>query len=65
MWMKENEYEELKDKIGSVITIYYHWDGAGHRIFDSFKNGDHSNAFTLIIIDTEPISFRFRPIWER
>ena len=43
IWMKHGEAAELRGVIGQVITIYYHWDGEGHRIYDGFKYGifDH------------------------
>ena len=43
MWMTPEDAAELKKATGQNITIYYHWDGEGHRIYDYFKYGIHDH----------------------
>ncbi len=42
MWMTDNEFNEINKQSnkGRMITIYYHWDGNGRRIYDGFKYGN-------------------------
>jgi hypothetical protein len=40
-WMTYDQSEELKGAILQQITIYYHWDGKGKRIFEKFDWGLH------------------------
>lgn len=57
MWMTEDEYTELKGAEGEMITISYHWDGEGHRIYDGFEYGDHtlSQSFASVEISVRAI----------
>jgi len=36
MWVPWDEIDDLIEAKGRMITICYHWDGNGRRIFDAF-----------------------------
>ena len=40
MWMYQTDIDELKGVKGQMISIYYHWDGNGHRIYDRWAPGN-------------------------
>ncbi len=53
LWMKYDEYLELKNVIGQWITFYYHMNNSKH-IYDGFKYGNHTSNISNNQINTKP-----------